>query len=181
VRSLLWDICCCCRHEQEPRAVAAGQEGPCPRVGLSPLTGLRRSGKAFPPLTTQRKTCTGGGDQTTVLPNRFLPKKKLKNGVWWQGKRYGVKERPVKGVSTHAVSCDAAVPLDATPFLRVHLLGLCGQRGAEGRRSGGLAVCRPRFHNSSSHAHSNSLYDQYVFVSKHQFASAFSQSNTGSG
>ena len=161
--------------------MAAGQEGPCPRVGLSPLTGLRRSGKAFPPLTTQRKTCTGGGDQTTVLPNRFLPKKKLKNGVWWQGKRYGVKERPVKGVSTHAVSCDAAVPLDATPFLRVHLLGLCGQRGAEGRRSGGLAVCRPRFHNSSSHAHSNSLYDQYVFVSKHQFASAFSQSNTGSG
>lgn len=105
-------------------------------------------------------------------------------------KRYGVKELPVKRLTkSRKLRCCGVIQRERFPQssplrspLRAAWHLLSSQRRAEGRRSGGLTVCRLRFRNSTSNIQSfHSHYDQYVFVSKHRFASAFSQSNTGSG
>lgn len=71
-----------------------------------------------------------GAVPTTALPDRPLPRQKLNEGVWWQMKHYRVKELPVKGVWSQAVSSGAVAQFTTSTFPRDQLSDPCGQHGA---------------------------------------------------
>lgn len=95
-------------------------------------------------------------------------------------KHYRVKELPVKGVCKQ--QCCGMGHHECFP--QEQLSGPCGQRGASPTLKGRGKQWRPRClqaHSITSNSQSScSLCEQHGFVSKHWFASAFSQSSPGS-
>lgn len=151
-------------------------------------------GRPFPALTTQRKMCAGGlssseaqnkGGGPDHHPTKQAPPKKeteervLVANEALRGEGAPSERRLMK---SRKLRCCGAVPRNLFPQssplgspLRAARCLLLPRRRAEGRRSRGLALCWLQFRNSTSSVQSfHSLYDQYVFVSKHRFASAFS-------
>lgn len=173
-----------------------GQVGPCSHINLSPLTDLQLLWEGLSPtLTTQRKT-HAGGPSSSEAQNRgggpdHRPTKKETEESLVANKALEGEGAPSKRCLTKSCKLQCCSDIQRDRFPQSSPLGsplqavqhlLPPQRRAEGCRSGGLAVCRLRFCNSTSNIRSfHSLSDQYIFVSKHRFASAFSQSNTGSG
>lgn len=91
----------------------------------------------------------------------------------------------MKGVGSQAISSSAVAQFTTSAFPRDRLLDPCGQRSAvshpEGLREAVEASLPAGPEQHIQQPEFLLLCDQYDFVSKHWFASAFSQSNPGSG